>query len=103
MGPKQSTEDGIERNFGVNYLGHFYLTYLLMDKLKRCAPCRVINVVSDSSLTTKLDLDDLPLSKRYDIYYAYSRSKVAQLIHTVEMHRRYFRDVILSFAVNPGA
>ena len=72
MGPRATTEEHYERSFGVNYLGHFLLTNLLYDRLKRGAPSRIINVVSDSYKKAKLDLDDLALAN-YDMYKAYAR------------------------------
>ena len=72
MGPRATTQEGYERSFGVNYLGHFMLTNLLIDRLKRGCPSRIINVVSDSYKKAKLDFEDLALAK-YDLYQAYSR------------------------------
>ena len=46
--PYQTTEDGIEYHFAVNHLGHFYLTQLLADVLRKSAPARVIVVSSES-------------------------------------------------------
>ena len=63
MGPKAATDDGYERSLGVNYLGHAYLTLLLMDKLHHCAPSKVINVCSDAYTHGQLDLNDLSLLK----------------------------------------
>ena len=101
MGPKATTDDGYERTLGVNYLGHFYLTYLLQDHLKKCAPSRIINVASDAIKQGKLDLEDLPL-RNYSIYNAYSRSKLAQMMFTIEAHRHWYQDAVTSFAVHPG-
>lgn len=101
MGPKDTTFDGYERSFGVNYLGHFYLTYLLSDKLKRSAPSRIINMVSDSYTKSKLDFEDLAFTN-YDIYKAYGRSKLAMMVFTLELHRRLSADIVHSFAVHPG-
>ena len=63
MGPKAATDDGYERSLGVNYLGHAYLTLLLMDKLHHCAPSKVINVCSDAYTHGQLDFNDLSLLK----------------------------------------
>lgn len=101
MGPRATTDDGYEKNFGVNYLGHFYLTYLMTDKLKRSAPSRIINLVSDSYTKAKLDFDDLALAK-YDIYKAYGRSKLAMVVFNMELHRRLSADIVHSFGVHPG-
>ncbi|XP_025088867.1 retinol dehydrogenase 12-like [Pomacea canaliculata] len=103
LGPKAATDDGFERSLGVNHLGHAYLTLLLMDKLKKCAPSRVINVVSDSYVRAKIDFDDLPLARGYDPYSAYARSKLAQTVFNLECHRHFFSGCVWNFAVHPGA
>ncbi|KAL3856956.1 hypothetical protein ACJMK2_011662 [Sinanodonta woodiana] len=101
MGPKGTTEDGYERAFGVNYLGHFYLTYLLHDRLKRCAPSRVINVISDSYDKATLNFEDMAMMK-YDIYKAYGRSKLAMVLFTVEATRRWMSSQVLFYGAHPG-
>uniref|UniRef100_A0A0B6ZUZ9 Uncharacterized protein n=1 Tax=Arion vulgaris TaxID=1028688 RepID=A0A0B6ZUZ9_9EUPU len=103
MGPKSATDDGLERAFAVNYLGHFYLTHLLTEKMKKNAPSRIINVVSDAYVKGNLDFDDLALNKGYDVFGAYARSKYAQMIFNLECHRRLFAHCVWSFAVHPGA
>lgn len=103
LGPKAATDDGYERAFGVNHLGHFYLTLLLMDKLKKCAPSRVVHVCSDAYTIGKLDFSDLAMLKGYEPYRAYARSKLAQVIFNMECHRHFITGCVLSFAVHPGA
>jgi NAD(P)-dependent dehydrogenase (short-subunit alcohol dehydrogenase family) len=103
MGPKSATDDGLERAFAVNYLGHFYLTHLLSEKMKKNAPSRIINVISDSYVKGKLDFDDLALNKGYDLFGAYARSKYAQVLFNLECHRRLIGSCVWSFAVHPGA
>lgn len=103
MGPKSTTDDHIERSFGVNYLGHFLLVKLLIDKLHKNAPSRIINVISDSYQNGKLDFGDLAMHQNYGIYRSYARSKMSQAIHTLELHRRLFSECIWTFAVHPGA
>ncbi|KAL8610843.1 hypothetical protein ACOMHN_056698 [Nucella lapillus] len=102
LGPKAATDDGYERTMGVNYLGHFYLTLLLVEKLRKCAPSRIINVCSDAYSHGKLDFDDLPLLKGYDPHKAYARSKLAQMVFNLECHRHFFTGCVWSFAVDPA-
>lgn len=101
FGPKAATVDGYERTFGVNYLGHFYLTYLLHDLLMKSAPSRIINLSTNYYVKGKLDFSDLPLVN-YDMMDAYSRSKLAIMHFTVEAHRMWSLEAIWTFSVNPG-
>ncbi len=64
--PFEVTEDGYESQFQVNYLSHFFLTNLLLPRIKETSKrsdkhiaCRVVNVASDSSYAGSLDFDDL--------------------------------------------
>ena len=63
MVPQRTTEDGFEEHFGVNYLGHFLLTNLLLDTLQESgAPghsARVVTVSSATHYVGELNLDDL--------------------------------------------
>ena len=70
--------DGNELTFAVNYLSHFLLTALLLDKLRE--PARIVNVSSIGQ--HPLDLDDLAYEQDFNGYYAYARSKLAQVLFT---------------------
>jgi NAD(P)-dependent dehydrogenase (short-subunit alcohol dehydrogenase family) len=86
--PKGATADGFEQHIGVNHLGAFALTALLIDRLGPGA--RVINMSSNAHKLVKgIDLDDLNLDRvPYKPMEAYGRSKLAALLFTLEMDRR---------------
>ncbi|MCB0559813.1 MAG: SDR family oxidoreductase [Lewinellaceae bacterium] len=98
------TEDGIEMQFGVNHLGHFLLTHLLLGPLRQAPEPRVINVSSVAYLRGRIDFNNLRGEKgpgQYDGLQAYARSKLANVLFTRELARRY--PEIHSFALHPGA
>lgn len=86
---RKLTKEGVEMQWGVNHLGHFYLTYLLWDKVKKSGSYRVLNV---SSLAHKrlfvytgqpgLDFDNINYEKGYDPSQAYGRSKLYNVLFT---------------------
>lgn len=88
--PRRETADGFERQFGVNHLGHFALTGLLIDRLA-ASPGRA-RVVTQGSLAHRevdgLDLDDVVDPERYDRRRAYARSKLANALFARELDRR---------------
>ena len=103
--PYQKTEDGFEMQFGVNHLGHFLLTILLLDLLKRSAPSRIINV---SSLAHKfafggINFDDIHFERNYFNYGAYNHSKLANLLFTSELSKRLEGTHVTANALHPGA
>uniref|UniRef100_A0A8C4NBX9 Retinol dehydrogenase 13 n=1 Tax=Eptatretus burgeri TaxID=7764 RepID=A0A8C4NBX9_EPTBU len=101
--PETKTEDGFEMQFGVNYLGHFLLTNLLLDKLLASAPSRIINVSSMAYIAGKLDPEDLQSQNiPYNAKMAYCRSKMAAMLFTHELSRRLNHTGITVNAVNPG-
>lgn len=85
------TEDGYESVFQVNYLSHFLLTLLLLDKMKKSASSRIINVSSlaHEQKNADLQLHDFKLSKEnFDGFRRYAQSKLAQVVFTKELSRR---------------
>jgi NAD(P)-dependent dehydrogenase (short-subunit alcohol dehydrogenase family) len=98
------TEDGYETTFQVNHLGHFLLTQLLQLQLAAGTPGRVINVSSDVHKQARhgLDFDDLQLEHGYRGYRAYSRSKLANILFTRELARRWDSTGVTANSLHPG-
>jgi retinol dehydrogenase-12 len=101
---RQVTADGFERTFGVNHLGHFMLTDLLLDQLRASAPARVVNVSSRAHKTAKtgLDFDDLQAERKYQPFLVYGRSKLANIYFTRELARRVQGTGITTNSLHPG-
>ena len=86
--PQRRTDDGFELQFGTNHLGHFALTGGLIETLLASRAPRVVNVSSVAHRAGKMDFDDLNWSKGYSRWPAYGRSKLANLLFTLELARR---------------
>ncbi|KAM6973664.1 retinol dehydrogenase 11 [Aplochiton taeniatus] len=103
MCPKSVTEDGFEMQFGVNHLGHFLLTNLLLDVLKSSAPSRVVNVSSIAHYGGKIRFHDLNFENTtYDSLVSYKQSKLANLLFTKELARRTRGMGVTALALHPG-
>ena len=85
------TADGLERTFALNHLAPFLLTNLLLDRLKRSAPARVVTVSSDAQAMGRIDFDDLQGERSYSGPRAYNQSKLANVLFTYELARRLRR------------
>ena len=86
--PRRETRDGFELQFGTNHLGHFALTGRLLEKLLTAAAPRVVTVSSMAHRAGKLDFDDLNWERSYSRWPAYGRSKLANLLFTLELSKR---------------
>jgi NAD(P)-dependent dehydrogenase (short-subunit alcohol dehydrogenase family) len=104
MAKRTETAEGFETTFGVNHLGHFYLTNLLVDRLKASAPARIVVVSSQAHKMARrgLDFDDLQSRRRYRGFDAYSKSKLANLYFTRELARRLAGTGVTVNAAHPG-
>ncbi len=86
--PREETADGFESQFGVNHLGHFALTGLLLAKLRATPRSRVVTVSSTAHKAGKIDFDDVHATRSYSRQGRYSMSKLANLLFTHELQRR---------------
>ena len=101
--PLGRTQDGFERQFGTNHLGHFLLTGLLVPKLLAGAPARIVCVSSRGHLLAGVDLEDPSYERSpYGPWEAYGRSKSANVLHAVELDRRLAARGVRANAVHPG-
>ena len=101
------TEDSFEMQFGVNHLGHYALTGLLLNLLTTTPKARVVNISSGFHRLGKIDFDDLTFAdgRDYTPMKGYGRSKLANLLFTYELQRRLKTTGVEAIAVaaHPGA
>ena len=100
--PRSETEDGFEKQFGVNHLGHFALTGLVLDRIADDG--RVVTVSSGMHERGKIDFEDLHGEGSYDKWDAYAQSKLANLLFAYELDRRLRAagSDVKSIGVHPG-
>jgi NAD(P)-dependent dehydrogenase (short-subunit alcohol dehydrogenase family) len=97
------SKDGYEDTFAVNHLAHFLLTNELRDALRVSGKARVVNVSSSMHGRPKsLNLDDLTFEKRWRGFWVYGHSKLANILFSNELARRWKEFGITSNALNPG-
>ena len=83
------TEDGFEKQFGVNHLGHFALTARLFDLIKKGTNPRIINISSQAHRIGAMDFHNLMYEQgNYSLARAYGKSKLANLLFTLELDKR---------------
>lgn len=106
--PRGQTKDGFETQLGVNHLGHFLLTELLLPLLKKSAPSRLVILSScyhdkAQGREGRIDFDDLNFEKRpYDGWTAYAQSKLANLLHAKHLGKQLANTGVTVASVHPG-
>lgn len=101
---RELTEDGFERQLGVNYLGHFLLTSELLPLLTTAEAPRVVQLSSLAHRGGTIDFDDLHGERRYDPWRAYRQSKLAMLLFSQALQAKSDSNTwgIDSLAAHPG-
>ncbi len=102
--PRKETADGFELQFGTNHLGHFALTGLLFDELKKRPGSRVVTVSSNAHKMGKMNFEDLQSENSYRRWNAYGQSKLANLIFALDLQKRIDEAGLdmKSMAAHPG-
>ncbi|UCC26576.1 MAG: SDR family NAD(P)-dependent oxidoreductase [Gemmatimonadales bacterium] len=101
----ERTRDGFERTMAINHLGHFHLTLLLQQRLRRPG-ARVVNVSSEAHRRSRVGGRNwervLRGTGRWNGAKAYCDSKLANILFTQELHRRWGPEGTVATAVHPG-
>jgi retinol dehydrogenase 12 len=103
-GRRGMTRSGFELAFGTNHIGPFLLTALLVDRLARSAPARIVNVASDAHYSAHgIDFDAVRRPTRSGTGMAeYGVSKLANVLHAQELARRLTGTGVTTYALHPG-
>jgi len=97
---RQESRDGYELRFAVNYLAGFQLTERLLPVLRRSAPARIVNVASLGQ--HPIDFHDPMLTDGYSGSRAYGQSKLAEVMHAIELSRRLPPEEVTANSLHPG-
>lgn len=103
----RESKDGLEEMLAVNHLGHFYLTLLLLPKLCQSPPARIVNVASLAhKMAAPLDLGGLaapvPIEGMKSAFAIYGRSKLCNILFSLELADRLSGSAVTSNALHPG-
>ena len=100
--PYWKSKQGYEMQFAVNHLGHFLLTNLLLDLLKKSGPSRIINISSLAHKGGKINWDDINGEKAYSPIKAYYQTKLANILFTNELAERLKGSQVTAVSLHPG-
>ena len=100
--PYTITEDGFELQFGINHLGHFLLTNLLLERIKEAPAGRIVNVSSRTHRRGRINFDDLQSKGSYSRFYAYGQSKLANILFTQSLAKRLRGTNTTAYSLHPG-
>ena len=98
---RQETKEGLERQFGINHIGHFLLTTELLDLMGEGS--RIVVVASGAHKAGKIHFDDINLKRGYNVVRAYSQSKLANVLFAKELSKRLKDRGITVNCCHPGA
>ena len=96
------SKDGYEMIFAVSYLGHFYLSLLLLNALKRSEDARIINVSSEIHKVFTINFQDIMFEKKFVSYLAYGSAKYANVLITKFLARNLEKLKITVNTFHPG-
>jgi NAD(P)-dependent dehydrogenase (short-subunit alcohol dehydrogenase family) len=97
---RQTSADGHELRFAVNYLAGFLLTHRLLSLLKASAPARIVNVASAGQQA--IDFSDVMLTRGYSGGGAYRQSKLAQILFTVDLAQELEGSGVIANTLHPS-
>lgn len=100
--PKLVTNEGFEMQIGTNHLGHFLLTHLLLDILKKSAPSRIVTVSSIAHARGEINTGDFNSEKSYDEKKVYEMSKLCNILFTRELAKRLEGTNVTANSLHPG-
>ncbi|RIB12984.1 hypothetical protein C2G38_1975782 [Gigaspora rosea] len=101
----ETTQDGIQDQFGVNHLGHFLFTNLLLPTIKASAPSRIVNISSVAHQNTPpagIEFDKLNDPNAHSAFLRYGQSKLANILFTIELDKRLSGTNVYCNSVHPG-
>ena len=100
---RTETPDGIEMTLAINHLAPFLLTNLLLERLEKSAPSRVITVSSEAQRWGTMNFDDMQSRRKYRGFPVYGMTKLANIMFTYELAERLDGTGVTATCLHPGS
>jgi NAD(P)-dependent dehydrogenase (short-subunit alcohol dehydrogenase family) len=100
---RTETPDGIEATLAINHLAPFLLTNLLLERLEKSAPSRVITVSSEAQRWGTMDFEDMQSRRKYRGFPVYGTTKLANIMFTYELAERLNGSGVTANCLHPGS